>query len=110
VDETATSSANFFGPVRPLRAFSLPARVDGASSTIASMHPPRPPSIDQGVIALIWAIGLGIYIYFGLIAIGESAAFAVVIAMVSFAAIWLFVRLRGEDVPRRRRRANRRSS
>jgi hypothetical protein len=73
------------------------------------MHPPRPPSIDQGVIALIWAIGLGLYIYFGLLAIGESGATAVVIAMVSFAAIWLFVRLRGEDVPRRRR-ANRKRS
>jgi high-affinity Fe2+/Pb2+ permease len=73
------------------------------------MHPPRPPSIDQGVIALIWAIGLGVYIYFGLIAIGENGAIAVVIAMVSFAAIWLFVRLRGEDVPARRRSGRRRS-
>jgi hypothetical protein len=82
---------------------------DLASSTIASMHPPRPPSIDQGVIALIWAIVLGAYIYFGLIAVGESGAIAVVIAMVSFAAIWLFVRLRGENVPPRRRSARRRS-
>ena len=73
------------------------------------MHPPRPPSIDQGVIALIWAIGLGLYIYFGLLAIGESGAVAVVIAMVSFAAIWLFVRLRGEDIPRRRRADRKRS-
>ncbi len=73
------------------------------------MHPPRPPSIDQGVIALIWAISLGLYIYFGLIAIGESGATAVVISMVSFAAIWLFVRLRGEDIPRRRRASRRRS-
>jgi hypothetical protein len=73
------------------------------------MHPPRPPSIDQGVIALIWAIGLGLYIYFGLLAIGESAATAVVISMVSFAAIWLFVRLRGEDIPRRRRPSRKRS-
>jgi hypothetical protein len=96
VDETAAGSANFFGPPS-----SLPP-ADRASSRIAAMHPPRPPSIDQGVIALIWAIGLGLYIYFGLIAIGESGAIAVVIAMVSFAAIWLFVRLRGEDVPRRR--------
>jgi hypothetical protein len=82
---------------------------DPASTTIASVHPPRPPSIDQGVIALLWAIGLGAYIYFGLLAIGESGATAVVIAMVSFAAIWLFVRLRGEDVPPRRRPTRRRS-
>jgi len=74
------------------------ARAD--STTIASMHL-RPPSIDQGVIALVWAVGLGIYIYFGLLAVGASGAFAIVISLVSFAAIWLFVRLRGEDVPRR---------
>ena len=65
------------------------------------MHPPRPPSIDQGVIALIWAVGLSIYIYFGLIAIGESAAIAIVISLVSFAGIWLLVRLRGEEKPER---------
>ena len=72
------------------------------------MHPPRPPSIDQGVIALIWAVGLGTYIYFGLLAIGESGATAIVIALVSFAGIWLLVRLRGEDTPPRR--PNRRRS
>ena len=70
------------------------------------MHPPRPPSIDQGVIAFIWAAGLGIYIYFGLIAVGQSGATAIVITLVSFAGIWLLVRLRGEEPvhrPRRRR-------
>jgi hypothetical protein len=68
------------------------------------MHPPRPPSIDQGVIAVIWAVGLGIYIYFGLLAVGASGATAIVIALVSFAAIWLVVRLRGEEPARRPRR------
>jgi uncharacterized membrane protein YgaE (UPF0421/DUF939 family) len=67
------------------------------------MHPPRPPSVDQGVIALIWAVALGAYIYFGLVAVGASGATAVVIACVSFAAIWLLVRLRGEETPLRRR-------
>ena len=75
------------------------------STTIAAMQfPPRPPSIDQGVIALVWAIGLGIYIYFGLLAIGASGATAIVLSLVSFAGIWLLVRLRGEDTPTRRRR------
>jgi hypothetical protein len=73
-----------------------------SSTTIAAMHPPRPPSIDQGVIALIWAIVLGTYIYFGLIAVGASGATAIVISLVSFAGIWLLVRLRGEDTPLRR--------
>jgi hypothetical protein len=58
--------------------------------------------MDQGVIALIWAVGLGIFIYFGLLAIGASGATAIVISLVSFAGIWLLVRLRGEETPRRR--------
>ena len=59
----------------------------------------HPPSIDQGVIAFVWAVALGVYIYFGLLAVGTSGAFAIVITMVSAAAIWLFVRTRGEDRP-----------
>ncbi len=65
----------------------------------------RPPSIDQGVIALVWAIALGAFIYFGLIAVGASGATAIVLALLSFAGIWLLVRLRGEEVPVRRRRS-----
>ena len=102
VDETATGSANFFGPAHPA------ARATAASITIAAMQfpprPPRPPSIDQGVIALIWAIFLAAYVYFGLVAVGASGATAIVLALVSFAGIWLFVRLRGEETPVRRRR------
>ncbi|HVS85262.1 MAG TPA: hypothetical protein VHD91_06500 [Gaiellaceae bacterium] len=65
----------------------------------------RPPSIDQGVIALIWAVGLGLFIYFGLLAVGASGATAIVITLVSAAAIWLFVRVRGESAPARRPRS-----
>jgi hypothetical protein len=97
VDETATDSATFFGPPR------LCSATASSSTTIAAMHPPRPPSVDQGVVAVIWAVALGAYVYFGLIAVGETGATAIVLALVSFAAIWLFVRLRGEDVPIRRR-------
>jgi hypothetical protein len=101
VDETATGSANFFWSTPRRRlcgAIRLQLEYD------RSVHTPRPPSIDQGVIALVWAVGLGAFIYFGLVAVGASGATAVVIAMVSFAAIWLLVRLRGEDRPPRRRR------
>ena len=66
------------------------------------IHPPRPPSIDQGVVAFIWAVALAVFIYFGLIAVGASTATSIVLALVSFAGIWLLVRLRGEDVPPRR--------
>jgi hypothetical protein len=63
----------------------------------------RPPSIDQGVIAFLWALLLGVYIYFGLLAVGVSGATTIVITLVSAAAIWLFVRVRGEDDPTDRR-------
>jgi hypothetical protein len=63
------------------------------------VHLPNPPSIDPGVMAFVWALLLALYIYFGLLAIGVSGATAIVVSLVSFAAIWLFVRLRGEDGP-----------
>jgi len=59
----------------------------------------RPPSIDQGVQAGLWAIGLGLFILFGLIAVGASTGLAVIIGAVSAGVIFLFVRLRGEDPP-----------
>jgi hypothetical protein len=63
------------------------------------MHLPNPPSIDPGVMAFVWALLLAVYVYFGLLAVGASGAFSIVIALLAFAAIWLFVRLRGEDGP-----------
>jgi hypothetical protein len=55
------------------------------------------PSIDPGVIAVLWGVGLGLYIFFGMVAIGSTKATAFVIAAVGAAAIALFVRLRGAD-------------
>jgi hypothetical protein len=57
------------------------------------------PSIDQGVVAFIWAVALGAYLYFFLVATGSSSAFAFLISVVAAAGIWLFVRIRGEDAP-----------
>jgi hypothetical protein len=57
----------------------------------------HPPSIDPGVIALVWALALGTFIYFGLLAVGSSGAFAIVIASVSTAGIWLLVQTRGDS-------------
>jgi hypothetical protein len=50
-------------------------------------------------MAFVWAFLLAVYVYFGLLAIGTTHAFAIVLALLSFAGIWLFVRLRGEDRP-----------
>jgi hypothetical protein len=101
VDETATGSATFFGPIP---SAPLSGATAFSSSKIAAMHPPRPPSIDQGVIAALWAFFLSVFIFFGLLAVGETRATAIVLALLSFAGIWLLVRLRGEDTPVRRRR------
>ena len=59
----------------------------------------RPPSIDQGVQAGLWALGLGAFLVFGSIAVGVSTALALIVGLVSAGAIFLFVRLRGEDPP-----------
>jgi high-affinity Fe2+/Pb2+ permease len=64
-----------------------------------AVHRPNPPSIDPGVLAFVWAFLLAVFIYFGLKAVGASGAFSIVMALLGFAAIWLFVRLRGEDHP-----------
>lgn len=61
----------------------------------------RPPSFDHGVVSCLWAIGLGAFIWIGLLAVGTSGATAVLFAAISACAIFLFVRLYGEDRPRR---------
>jgi hypothetical protein len=61
----------------------------------------RPPSYDHGVISFLWAVGLALYIWLGLRAVGFENAGAFVIACVAGFAIFLFVRVYGEEEPRR---------
>lgn len=61
------------------------------------MHGPHPPSIDPGVMAFVWALVLALLVYLFLVGVAFSHAFAFMIAALAFAAIWLFIRLRGED-------------
>ena len=65
-------------------------------------HPPHPPSTDQGVVAFLWGAGLAVFVFFGLVAVDVSRAAAIVLALVTFAGVWLLVRLRGEEPPPRR--------
>jgi hypothetical protein len=57
----------------------------------------RPPSIAPGVSAFLWAVGFGLFIYLGLVGVGVSQALAVILAGLSFGAIFLFVRIFGEE-------------
>jgi hypothetical protein len=58
----------------------------------------RPPSIDRGITAFLWAVGLGLFIWLGLMSVGLSRGTALILALLSFGGIFLFVRTRGEDV------------
>ena len=66
------------------------------------MHLPRPPSIDHGIVAFIWACVLGLFIWLLLMAIGMTTPTASILAAVGAGAIFLYVRVYGEDEPRRR--------
>ena len=56
----------------------------------------RPPSIDRGVTSFLWAFGLGLYIWLGLVAIGVSSATAIIIGALSLGGSFLFVRTYGD--------------
>jgi hypothetical protein len=58
----------------------------------------RPPSIDRGITSFLWAFGLSVFIFFGLVAVGIHRGTALLLALLSFGGIFLFVRTRGEEV------------
>jgi hypothetical protein len=60
----------------------------------------RPPSIDHGIVSLLWAVGFGLFIWFGSLAVGVSSATAFIMGAVCGFLIFLFVRIRGEERPR----------
>jgi len=59
----------------------------------------RLPSFSSGVTAFLWALGLALYVWLGLLAIGTTHPTAFVIAALCFCGIFLFVRLFGGDRP-----------
>ena len=58
----------------------------------------RPPSIDRGVTAFLWALGLGVFVWLGLRSVGVGKGTSLMLGLLSFGAIFLFVRTQGEDV------------
>jgi len=59
------------------------------------------PAFSHGVASLVWAIVFAAYILFGGIAAGFSTADSFIAAVVAGAGIFLYVRVYGEDEPRR---------
>jgi len=61
------------------------------------VHLPRPPSIDRGTSAGLWAIGFGLYLFLGALAVGVGLGTAFVVSLVATALIFLYIRVYGTD-------------
>ena len=61
----------------------------------------RAPSVDQGVHAFGWSVVFFLFMWLGGLAVGVSGGLAFVVSLVTAAAIFMFVRLRGGHPPRR---------
>jgi hypothetical protein len=61
----------------------------------------RPPSIDHGILSFVWAFVLGVLVWAFLLAIGITKPTAFIIGALAAGAIFLYVRLYGEDEPRK---------
>ena len=62
----------------------------------------RPPSIDHGVISFLWGVGLGLYVWIGLLAVGVSKATAFIFGLLTAGGVFLLVRILGEQELRKR--------
>ena len=58
---------------------------------------PRPPSIDKGVVAFLWAFGFFLYLWLGMLALGVARGTSLIISAVAGGAMFLFIRLYGES-------------
>ena len=67
------------------------------STRVAAVHL-RPPSLDRGLVSFLWAFGLALYLWLFMVAVGVARGTALMLALLSFAGIFLFVRTRGEDI------------
>ena len=63
-------------------------------------RPPRPPAFSHGTVSLLWALGLGLFIFVGMLSISISKGPAIIVSIVCAAVIFFAVRLFGEDAPR----------
>jgi hypothetical protein len=61
----------------------------------------RPPSIDKGVSAFLWAFGFFLYLWLGMLAIGIDGFTAFILSAVAGGAIFLYIRIYGESRPSR---------
>ena len=82
------------------RPASGEAVLPGAVASPA-MHIPRPPAFDHGVISFAWALFFGLFVWIGGAAVGYGSAVCFIVGAVFGFLVFLFVRVYGEDEPRR---------
>lgn len=63
--------------------------------------PPRPPAFSPGFTSFLWGLGLGLFVWIGLLAVGVGNGTAFLFGVIAGALIFFFVRLNGEDQLRR---------
>jgi hypothetical protein len=56
----------------------------------------RPPSIDRGVVAFLWAFGFFLFLWFGMWAVDVGRGTAFVLAALAGCAIFLYIRVFGQ--------------
>lgn len=61
----------------------------------------RAPSIDKGVSSFLWALFFFLYLFFGMLAIGVAKGNALIFSALAGCGIFLYVRIFGEDTPRK---------
>jgi hypothetical protein len=61
----------------------------------------RPPSIDKGVTSFLWALVFFLYLWLGMLAIGVDGGTAFIWSALAGFGIFFFVRILGEERPRR---------
>ena len=96
MDESATGSVNFF--------WSDAVAVACARRCVARIAPRctcAPPRSIHGVTSFLWALFFGLLIWIGGQAVGFGGAMTFIVGCVAGFLIFLFVRVYGEDEPRR---------
>ena len=61
----------------------------------------RPPAFSHGFVSFLWAVGLGLFVWIGLLAVDVSGGTAFLFGLISGGVIFFFVLLYGGDDYRR---------
>jgi hypothetical protein len=57
----------------------------------------RPPAFSHGFTSFLWALGLGLFVWIGLLAVDVSGGSAFLFGFLAGVGIFFFVRLYGVD-------------